>query len=181
MTTFPVVCGGGTPSFRSSPINSAVECAPYKCEVTGSNPVSGIMKINCKNCNKEFNDRPSNKRVFCSNRCQVDHHRSLYVEEWKSGGPGGKGNYLSNHVRNHLIESSDGCWECGWNGLNHHTGRSCLEIDHINDDPFDHSYGNLQVLCPNCHAQKTLPPQRSKGGRYKNGGHPKQSGTHLLQ
>ena len=42
MTAFPVVCGGGTPSFRSSPNSSAVERFLYTEGVGGSNPSSGI-------------------------------------------------------------------------------------------------------------------------------------------
>ena len=30
-----------------------------------------------------------------------------------------------------------------------------LELDHINGNHFDNSLKNLQILCPNCHAQKT--------------------------
>lgn len=140
------------------------------------------VKATCQSCGIEFTYNPYHKTgKYCSSKCQSDHARTLFIKEWKSGGPGGK-KEVSNHVRRHLIEESGGkCSQCGWSGTNVHTGNLCLEIDHINDDPFDHSYGNLQVLCPNCHAQKTLPPQRSRGGRYKNGGHPKQTGTHLLQ
>jgi 5-methylcytosine-specific restriction endonuclease McrA len=98
----------------------------------------------------------------------------LFVEEWKKGGPGGNGYIVSNHVRRYLLEQSDyKCSCCGWSQVNPHTGNVPLEIDHIDNDPFNHSQDNLQVLCPNCHAVKTLPPNKSKGGRYKNGGHPK--------
>ncbi len=31
-----------------------------------------------------------------------------------------------------------------------------LEIDHINENPFDNRPENLQFLCPNCHSQKTM-------------------------
>lgn len=30
-----------------------------------------------------------------------------------------------------------------------------LELDHINENHFDNRLENLQILCPNCHAQKT--------------------------
>ena len=43
------------------------------------------------------------------------------------------------------------CEHCGlseWNGQ----GIS-LELNHINGDRFDHRIENLQLLCPNCHAQ----------------------------
>jgi hypothetical protein len=36
-----------------------------------------------------------------------------------------------------------------------------LELDHINSDHFDNSLNNLQILCPNCHALKTMECKRS--------------------
>ena len=42
MTTFPVVCGGGTPSFRSSPVGAVVAQLFYTEKVIGSNPILGI-------------------------------------------------------------------------------------------------------------------------------------------
>lgn len=46
------------------------------------------------------------------------------------------------------------CRECGigpeWNGR-----KLTLEVDHINEVPWDDRPENLQFLCPNCHAQKT--------------------------
>ena len=43
------------------------------------------------------------------------------------------------------------CQMCGlteWNGK-----QISLELDHINGDRFDNRLENLQILCPNCHAQ----------------------------
>ena len=135
-----------------------------------------MAEANCKQCGKHFKFNPSQKKgLFCSSQCSSDNKRAVFIEEWKAGGPGGNKHQLSNHVRHYLLEQSGGaCSQCGWSGLNHHTGRPCLEIDHIDDDPFNHSPENLQVVCPNCHAQKTLPPHKSKGGRYsKDKQHPK--------
>lgn len=46
-----------------------------------------------------------------------------------------------------------------------------LELDHINSDHTDNRLGNLQILCPNCHAVKTAKTRN--GGRkssFKFGG-----------
>lgn len=41
-----------------------------------------------------------------------------------------------------------------------------LELNHLNGDRFDHRLENLQLLCPNCHAQ--TPSYRGKNsGSYK--------------
>jgi len=50
------------------------------------------------------------------------------------------------------------CEVCGlteWNGK-----QISLELNHINGDRFDHRIENLQLLCPNCHAQ--TPTYRGK-------------------
>lgn len=35
-----------------------------------------------------------------------------------------------------------------------------LELDHINSDHWDNRLENLQVVCPNCHAQETIRRRR---------------------
>ena len=130
----------------------------------------------CLNCSTEFSYNPHHSRgKYCNNKCQQEHSKSIYISEWKQGlVSGGKSYNLSNYVRNYLMEEAQHkCSQCGWSGTNIHTGNVPLEIDHIDDDPFNHSPDNLQVLCPNCHSLKTQPPSKSKGGRYKNGIHPK--------
>lgn len=139
-----------------------------------------LLKAKCLNCGKEFQYNPHHKKgKYCSNQCQQDYKKTQYITEWKQGLTDGGNSYrLSEYVRNYLIEESGHkCSKCGWGEINIHTGRVPLEIDHIDDDPFNHSPGNLQVLCPNCHSLKTLPPIKSKGGRYQNGTHPKFKGN----
>ena len=135
-----------------------------------------LLESTCLNCEIAFKYNPHHKRgKYCSNQCQQDYNKTIYIAEWKQGlVSGGKSYNLSQYVRNYLIEEAENkCSKCGWSGVNIHTGRTPLEIDHIDDNPFNHSPENLQVLCPNCHSLKTQPPQKSKGGRYKNGTHPK--------
>ena len=134
------------------------------------------LQSTCLYCQTEFTYNPHHKRgKYCSSQCQSDHTRQVFVKEWLRGErPGGNSYRLSNYIRRHLLQECDNkCSKCGWSGYNVHTGKPVLEIDHMDDDPYNHSPENLQVLCPNCHAMKTLPPSKSKGGRYKNGTHPK--------
>lgn len=57
-------------------------------------------------------------------------------------------------LRRRLIEAAlkeAACECCGlseWNGQ-----QISLELNHMNGDRFDHRIKNLQILCPNCHAQ----------------------------
>ena len=133
-------------------------------------------KSNCLSCGIEFtyNNNHTNGKYCCS-QCHADHRRQVYISEWLEGKQSGGNTYmLSQHVRNHLLEQSNyKCSQCGWGETNPHTKRVPLEIDHIDDDPYNHSPNNLQVLCPNCHSLKTKAPQSSKGGRYSKGTHPK--------
>ena len=146
---------------KSTTVMFATGC----CEMTG----------NCLHCGEEHTWSRNSTGKFCSNQCMSDHKRQSYITEWLKGRVSGGSSYrLSEHVRSHLLESHNHkCSQCGWGETNPHTNKVPLEIDHIDDDPFNHSPDNLQVLCPNCHAVKTKAPSQSKGGRYKDGNHPK--------
>jgi len=64
-------------------------------------------------------------------------------------------------LKRRLIESSLKKHACECCGLDEWNGRKIsLELDHINGDRFDHRVENLQLLCPNCHAQ--TPTYRGK-------------------
>ncbi len=60
----------------------------------------------------------------------------------------------SHHLRNRLIKEGvklAKCEKCGiieWNGQ-----PAPLELEHKNGKHYDNSLDNLQILCPNCHAQ----------------------------
>ena len=130
----------------------------------------------CLTCSKLFKYKPSQSNgKYCSCQCAADGRKKEYINEWIIGkNSGGNGFQLSRHIRNYLLEQTGhNCPKCGWGELNIHTGKVPLEIDHIDDNPFNHSPSNLQVLCPNCHSLKTQPPNKSRGGRYKNKTHPK--------
>lgn len=130
----------------------------------------------CLTCFKLFKYKPSQSNgKYCSCQCAADGRKKEYINEWIIGqNSGGNGFQLSKHIRNYLLEQTGhNCPKCGWGEVNIHTGKVPLEIDHIDNNPFNHSPSNLQVLCPNCHSLKTQPPNKSKGGRYKNKTHPK--------
>ncbi len=57
------------------------------------------------------------------------------------------------------------CWKCGlieWNGL-----PIPLELDHISGNREDNRRENVQVLCPNCHAQTPTWKWRNRPDRKK--------------
>lgn len=93
---------------------------------------------------------------FCSVHCQMEHQYAEYVIEWKAGrasGMRGKHNALSRHVHRYIHEKySDRCARCTWHKKNPVTGRSPLEIEHIDGNHTNCSEENLILLCPNCHS-----------------------------
>lgn len=64
------------------------------------------------------------------------------------------------------------CELCGFSGNNIKTGKTVLQIHHIDGDAYNLKEENLQVLCPNCHAMTDNYMGLNKGkstrrNRYK--------------
>lgn len=78
-----------------------------------------------------------------------------YIERWKAGeesGMRGKTN-ISAHIRRYLFEKYQSkCCECGWGMVNPSTGKTPLEVEHIDGNHKNNNEGNLKLLCPNCHS-----------------------------
>ena len=108
----------------------------------------------CLNCNKELHKG----KKYCSIICQHAYQHKEYIRKWKLNlvsGTRGNGNSRqpSQHVREFLLEESRyKCSLCGWGETNPHTGTIPLEVDHVDGDWTNNSYGNHRVICPNCHS-----------------------------
>jgi len=75
---------------------------------------------------------------------------------------------LSPTVRRHLMQQSGNqCSLCAWGEVNPVTGRSPLEVDHIDGDCYNNDSGNLRVLCPNCHSLTDTYKALNKNGKRK--------------
>ena len=96
--------------------------------------------------------------------------RVQFIKDWKAGKVlGGSRTGLSDIVKAYLLDVCDNsCPACGYAGLNGN-GFPNLDMVHINDNPYDHSYGNIMPLCKNCHGEITVHgPQNNGKGRADN-------------
>ena len=96
---------------------------------------------------------------YCSDACEVIAHHARQLERIKRG-------EISKRttIRSHLIRAfSHHCWICKnieWMGK-----PIPLDLDHIDGNAGDNRLENLQMCCPNCHAQQ---PTR-RGGNWGKG------------
>jgi hypothetical protein len=69
------------------------------------------------------------------------------------------------HLKERLLKAGLLPQACAHCGLAQWMDRPIpLELDHINGDRQDHTFVNLRVLCPNCHA--LTPTYRAKNAKY---------------
>lgn len=121
----------------------------------------------CKVCNVEIK---RNSQSYCSSSCQQEFKLIEYIERWKQGLETGKmkGQRLSKHVRRYLFRKyNHQCSECGWSRVNPLTGKSPLEVDHIDGDCLNCTEDNLKLLCPNCHSLTPTWKALGKGNRER--------------
>jgi len=75
---------------------------------------------------------------------------------------------LSRTVRLYLIkEAGYRGSQCGWGRINIVTGKSPLEVDHIDGDCYNNVPKNLRVLCPNCHSLTSNYKALNKNSKRK--------------
>jgi len=107
----------------------------------------------CLFCKKDLN---RTQRKFCSHRCQWDFEYKEYISKWKNGLVSGNHNSEENlalPVRRYMLEKANyKCEKCSWNEKNFVTGKSPLNINHIDGYSSNSVESNLEVLCPNCHS-----------------------------
>lgn len=124
---------------------------------------------NCTSCGKHLS---SKKSKFCSTVCHHKHLHDLFIESWLSGnnvqvskGAGG----ISNHIRKYLFDKfKSKCSRCGWCEINPATGKTPLEVEHIDGNSDNNSPENLTLLCPNCHSLTPTYKALNKGnGRHE--------------
>lgn len=128
---------------------------------TGVNRHKTVTKF-CSNCGVKLNTR----RLYCSNDCK----RKQLIQYWLEGKwNANTKNGVASVIRDYLFDKAefkcqDGRSGCGnWGGFNPKSGRSCLQIEHIDGNPMNHRPENLSVICPNCHSMTETYGALNKG------------------
>lgn len=108
------------------------------------------MKI-CKFCGREIY---RNDKQFCNQECFIRYKEQKFLWEWLIDNKHTKGR-ISKYIVRYMKSNFKTCDNC-----------LCtfdkLQIHHINGNPLDNRYVNLQMLCPNCHV-KTENYSKRKG------------------
>ena len=140
-----------------------------ECRIADTKITAGNEKLVCEYCGKEFVGRHGRK--YCCNECCSAAKNEKRVQEWKDGlytlNPN---DTLPESIRNYLFNKVNyKCEECGFEGYNKRTGKTILQIHHIDGNSANNREENLQVLCPNCHAMTDnyMGLNKGKSGRVK--------------
>lgn len=128
----------------------------------------------CKCCGKSIHNplctskgkRRPHPKSFCTLKCQNDYYRDKSILAWKEGrfdGLRGEQLQLSKIIRDYiLLKHKYRCNKCGWSKRHPHSGRTTVQVHHIDGNALNNKESNLEVLCPNCHS---LTPNFGKYNR----------------
>lgn len=116
-----------------------------------------------KSCSASYNNKKRNE-------CQNEYQHKEYIRRWKNGeenGVSGKEG-TSTHIRRYIFEKyNNSCSKCGWNKINKKTGKSPLNLEHIDGNWKNNKEENLDLLCPNCHSLTETYGSLNKGNGRK--------------
>ena len=148
--------------------NSPNKYCSRSCSTKTNNSKRKRERLNCLCCGAE---NKNNRSSYCSHSCSQKYIQDKFIEDWLSGVEikTTKGNLVSRRIRRYLFEKYDcRCANCGWGEINPVTGKSPLEVEHIDGDSRNNSPENLTLLCPNCHSLTPTYKALNRGkGRSK--------------
>ena len=138
-------------------------------------------------------EKPKRNGKFCSNQCQHDYEwekkKKLVLKEGIE-----VLNLSTSQAKDRILKlivieefgrgkTKKACWKCGWEEINPYIGKSKssekyhreswrknnvpTQLSHIDGDPNNQCFTNLEILCPNCHSLTEFHGSRGKGGRKR--------------
>lgn len=128
--------------------------------------IDGAYKCNHKNC----------LSTFLNKKGVTMHIWRKHTKEGKNFNPNdgykngrsawnkGKSNYSRESLyklRKEIFTGEGKCKDCGMM-IKKPSGRSLLEIHHIDGNKHNNESSNLELLCPNCHVLKTTPKTKEQ-------------------
>lgn len=125
----------------------------------------GTAKVGkCLNCGKEFVLYKSTNSKFCSSECMGKFKHKEILSKWKNGEYAYTASFSTpKFIKKYMYEKANyKCEKCGFSGTNPYTGKTILQIHHIDGNCLNNDESNLQVLCPNCHAMTENFGSRNK-------------------
>ena len=99
-------------------------------------------KVNyCSNCNIEI----ASWRIFCSNKCQGQHERSVIFEKIENGDTSFHHDTMKKFM---IYKYGEKCMECGWCSVHPTTGKVPIQLEHIDGDSTNNSLNNFPYKSP---------------------------------
>ena len=131
------------------------------------------MVKNCPECNVEITGKYRNFKTFCSRLCYESNIKKFHLQQWLHGEVVGHKNTpnkdIKDFVRLYLLNKYNySCAKCGFSGVNLVSGKTVLQIHHIDGNSENSTVDNLQVLCPNCHAMTETYMGLNRGNSKRN-------------
>ena len=126
-----------------------------------------LKKKTCPHCPTMIQSTSTacNTHRWATNTTGTDEEK---IRDWLSGDWSGQYGPKTPHVvspivRKYLYEQyNHSCTKCGFSEVHPDDGSPILQINHVDGDARNHSPGNLEVLCPNCHAMTPNFGSRNK-------------------
>lgn len=126
----------------------------HSCAASSNNPGRRKVEKFCANCGASIRS----DRKYCNRRCQSEYQKKRKYENWVNAGESPN---VATMKRIIIEKRGHVCEQCGtesWNGL-----AVPLDMHHIDADATNNDINNLQLLCPNCHAQTESYCSRNYG------------------
>lgn len=150
-------------------IKKAGKTLPKRRSISPTETFNSGVKLtsqnHCINCGAPV----QNGYKYCSNQCEQEYKNKERISDWKNHPENYSKEELPDFIRRYLIDKYNGCQICGWNEVNPTTGKTPLEVHHIDGDCTNNSEENLQLLCPNHHSLTPNSGALNRGNskRYK--------------